>query len=412
MPLTQEQFQKARQAGFTTDQIIGFEKKRETEAPQAEQPQQSSIPNQILGNALAFGTPPIAQMAVQSIPQVQQARRQYFQGENALVNPIRQGLSNLQNTYNSNLPPIARTTMSGMVGAGQNLPEAVSSLPLKPSEMATAGAIGMGAGKIWQGIKGFKPQNWLNPKNQVKVAEETRNALFQLKNSAVEKYGQVYDKVIKQGQGRVSLQEPLLNLIDESEDVVSNLKGQQEISEALSKGDPNATKVMNIVDAFMKNPKELQELSLQEADTLQKYIKSLPSISRKLSKQARLGMGQIDLTNAERVLVGFANDIKSQVLNLAPEMNLVNREYGATINGIKKLRPLVKEGSAITNFKNINILDPEKRAFFDILPKNTLQKILNINRAERAALIAKWAGGIVGGSALAGGVGSMAFKRR
>lgn len=40
MPLTQEQFQKARAAGFSTDQIIAFEKKREGGMLQEEQPQQ------------------------------------------------------------------------------------------------------------------------------------------------------------------------------------------------------------------------------------------------------------------------------------------------------------------------------------------------------------------------------------
>lgn len=275
-------------------------------------------------------------------------------------------------------------------GAAYTPTEDIVGMPQRLGQ-ATTGAV---TGGVLTGL-GYaiaKGKNWLNPKNQLKLAEEVRGSLTNVKNDLIEKYGEVYNRTIKGGKGEVSLQEPLLNLIDESDDIVNTLKGNQEIAEALAKGEPNAKRVMNIVETFMQEKSPIK-LSLREADALQKYIKSLPSIGSKL---ASLSKGrQVDFSNADRVLLNFANDIKSQVMNLAPEMNLVNKEYGQFMNNYKQIRPYLKWNNAVTNFKNIHQLDP---AILDkiqqTIPKDVMNKILTLNRTERAAKIARWIGGI------------------
>jgi hypothetical protein len=279
-------------------------------------------------------------------------------------------------------------------GAAYTPTEDIVGIPQRLGQAAT----GTLAGGVLTGL-GYaiaKGKNWLNPKNQLKLAEETRISLAKVKNNLIEKYGDVYNRTIKQGQGRVSLQEPLLNLIDESDDIVNTIKGNVEISEALAKGEPNAKRVMNIINQFIENKQVPTNLSLQEADGLQKYIKNLPSIRNKLASQYK--GRQVDFTNADRVLLNLANDIKSQVMNLAPEMNLVNKEYGQFMSNYKQIRPYIKWNNAITNFKNIHQLDP---AILDKLqqtiPKDVMGKILSLNRTERAAKLAKWVSGIAAG---------------
>lgn len=281
------------------------------------------------------------------------------------------------------------TIQYGTAGALQT-PEKAEIPIIAPKERITQGITAGVLGGISEGLvssvkTGIK---WLKPKHQLELADETRNSLGKLKNQLVEKYKDVYNKVIKQGTGKVSLQEPLLNLIDESDDIVNTIKGQAEISEALARGEPNAKRVLNIVNTFMKDPGKMQNLSLQEADGLQKYIKNLPGIHAKLTSQYK--GGQVDFTNADRVLLGFANDIKAQVMNLAPEMNLVNKEYGQFMSNYKQIRPYLKWDKAVSNFKNIHKLDP---AILDklqqILPKDVLGKVLQMNRVNRNAELLK-----------------------
>jgi hypothetical protein len=238
-------------------------------------------------------------------------------------------------------------------------------------------------------------QNWLNPKNQLKLADEARNSLTLQKHNLIKKYGQNYDRYIKQAQGQVSLQEPLLNLIDNSDDVINTIKGQTEISEAIAKGEPTAKKVLNIVQTFMEKPEILQQLSLQEADGLQKYIRTLPGIRSKLARQYKMGKEQVDFNNAERVLLDFANDIKAQVLNQAPEMTLVNKEYGQFMTNLKQIRPYLKWDKAITTFKTLHTKDPAVvQKLQEILPRDVMRKIQKLNWAERGATLTKWLGGI------------------
>lgn len=62
MPLTQEQFQKAKAAGFTTDQIIGFEKQRESSTP-------DSMPHQEKDSMATQGLDYIKEHPVKSVMQ-------------------------------------------------------------------------------------------------------------------------------------------------------------------------------------------------------------------------------------------------------------------------------------------------------------------------------------------------------
>ncbi len=315
----------------------------------------------------------------------------------ALTSPVGkaiQGLGKLGAGMKLGSKMLQGAKVGAITGAAYTPTEDIVGIPQRFGQAATGAATGGLLTGLGYAIA--KGKNWLNPKNQLKLADETRNSLTNAKNTLIEKYGEVYNRTIKQGQGKVSLQEPLLNLIDESDDIVNTIKGNSEISEALAKGDPTAKKVMNLVNTFIEKPKEIPELTLQEADGLQKYIRNLPGIRTKLSSQYK--GRQVDFTNAERVLLGLSNDIKAQVMNQSPEMNLVNKEYGQFMSNYKQIRPYLKWNNAITSFKNIHQLDPAVlEKIQQTVPKEVMNKILTLNRTERAAKLAKWIGGIAAG---------------
>jgi len=441
MPLTQEQFQKARESGFSTEQIIEFEKRRITEQPQQSisQPQisiqeQPQIPQQQpqepfykrMMQPSIFG--PIGQ-AYQGIPESIRTRLQ----ESGLFGPlgtkggqqvvsapynIAKGITGFAQEQLKRIPKVKEAYqtpqalgMYGPLGVGAGyLMKPEQREKFATGTISELGGI-YGGGKIYQGLFNFvsKFKNWLNPKNQIKLAEETRNNLMQQKDKIIEKYGDAYNRIIKQSNKQISIQEPLLNLIDESDDIVNTLKGNQEVSEALARGEPNAKRVMNIVNTFMEKPQEIQNLSLQEADGLVKYIKNLPGLRGKFASQYK--GRQVDFTNAERVLNNFANDIKAQVLNQAPEMTMVNREYGTFMSNYKQIRGYLKWNNAVTNMKNIHKLDPAiLDKFQQMLPQNLLKNVLQMNRTVRNAELLKRIGIRVGEGAALGATGYAIYK--
>jgi hypothetical protein len=279
------------------------------------------------------------------------------------------------------LTKVGRGALGGAVAGGAYTP---TENPLGLAERGKQAAMGGLAGGLISTVGAFK--QYLNPKVQNKLAEDARNSLLGSKNQMIEKYGESYNKFIKNREGQISIQEPLINLMEESDDIVNTLKGNQEVSEALRRGDTSAKRVMSIVEAFISNPKDIpSNLTLKEADSIQKYIKNLPGIRNKLSMASKRGFEQVDFNNAERVLLNFANDIKAQVLNLAPEMTLVNKEYGQFMNNFKQVRPYLKWGTATDNFKRFTELNSEVRTGLEVmLPKSIINKIITTQRVSQA----------------------------
>ena len=317
-----------------------------------------------------------------------------------------QGLTKLPAGARLGAKMLQGAKVGAISGAAYTPTEDIIGIPQRLGQAAVGGA----AGGLLTGLSYAvaRGKNWLNPKNQIKLAEDSRNSLVGKKQAMLEKYGDVYNRTIKQGQGKISLQEPLLNLIDESDDIVNTIKGQTEISEALTKGEPNARKILNMVNSFIENPKAGEDLTIQNADLLQKYIRNLPSIRNKLARGYKTGFEQVDFTNADRVLLNFANDIKVKVLDLAPEMSLVNKEYGQFMTNYKQLRPYLKWDRAISNFKNLHQLDPAVlNKFQQVLPRNIVRNILQMNRVNRSVQLLKR----IGGAALIGGVGAEVGRR-
>lgn len=153
-----------------------------------------------------------------------------------------------------------------------------------------------------------------------------------------------------------------------------------------------------------------EELSIKEADQLQQFIKNLPSIKSKLNQVNRKGFGQVDWTNSERMLLDFADEIKSKIIGAEPDLAYLKKNYGQVVNDIKFVRGKLAKGNTINNLKNFDNWDDEVKVVAGrLFPKDLLNKIEDFNSADKFAQLLKQFG-IYGGYAGAGAIGAMTIK--
>ena len=257
-------------------------------------------------------------------------------------------------------------------------------------------------------VEGKAPTNWFDPKKQLELAEETRKSLNQVKHGAVESYGIDYDKYVKNSDKVIDTKNIVNNFVQDAEDSFGNIYQEPDFLEAIAKKDPLATRIKGLIDKVNNEEIDVsQEISVQEADRLQKWIKGLPGIKNKIGKGGR---GFSDMTNSERLLVGLANDIKASVIEAHPELSATNKAYGETMNDIKNVRKFLRFGTATENLKNYHGMNIEpKLAFQRVLPSGVMKKITDLSSAIRNANIAKQLAKITG---IGGAVGGLIFGGR
>ena len=253
----------------------------------------------------------------------------------------------------------------------------------------------------------------LKATNKENLAIEVQNALVNKKTKLIESFGEQYKNIMKSKQGKqISLAEPLNNLLENADDIVNTLQGQEDLQKSLSLGDPMAKRVLSLINSVTDPEKKIpQTLSIEEADVLQKYIRQLPSIRTKLEQAYKRGFEQVNWTNAERILLDFASDMKKQVLDLSPELGALKMNYGQVMTDIKRIRPNFAWGKAIRNMENFHLLDPQIRSAIErILPSNIINKIKDLSSAVRITNLLKRMGiGIGVGVGI--GVGSRVLRK-
>ena len=459
MPLTQEQFQSARNAGFSTEQIIEFEKRRIVEQPQLpQQPiqQQPQIPQQLqtkpsyyeaaikpfisevispaahFGSALAADIPET--IARRYFPQIMPPEQQTVIGKLArgvgeamgfgrgLPGMAAKGATGLATRFipklagKTILPSIARGAIGGAAGMGAITPKEGLLAPKERGKQAGIGAI---FGSIAGALQSSIINKWLKPKNQLALTEEARNSLVGQKNQMVEGFGKQYQSIMKEAQGKtISLRDAFNGLLENTDDAINTIQGQTDFNQALAQGNPTAKKLLNLLKTFQNNPQVIMEnISVEEADTLQKFIKQMPGIQGKLQRAYKYGFEQVDWTNAERIMLDFANDIKANVLDLAPELKMLNQNYGQFMTNYKQIRPYLKWNRGISTILNIH--QPQNLPVLDLLqktlPQNLIQNILQMNRTLRNAELLKRIGVIAGAGTLggiSGRIGWEVFKKK
>ena len=244
---------------------------------------------------------------------------------------------------------------------------------------------------IQKGLSQPKPKvNWWETDPQIKLANETKNTLAQVKHGASESYGIDYDKYVRQSDKSIDTKNIVGNFIKDAEDSYGQVYQEPDFMEALAKKDPYATRIKDLIDKV--NDKEISisdQMSVQEADRLQKFIKQLPSIKAKLNT---ISKGKYaDFTNSERLLLELSNDIKGSVIEAHPELKATNLSYGETINDVKNIRQFLSGNQIIENLKKYHSLPVLARQSFErTMPSGIMSKIKDFSSTtQRMELLQK-----------------------
>ncbi len=300
----------------------------------------------------------------------------------------------------STIPSSIKGMLTGATAGASMLPSPEEA----PTMQQAKGVMGqrVGGGMALGGLVGAiapqvtKFQKWLNPKNQLKLAEEARNSLFTQKQQQVENFGKQYDEIIKNSADKnISLGEAFKGLMENTDDAVNSFSSVKEFNDALASNNPTAKKLMSLVKSINEGQSVPINVTVKEADALQKFVKGLPGIKTKLEKGYKYGFQSVDWNNSERIMLDFANDIKASVLDTAPELKALNQSYGKFMTQYKQLRPYLKWNSAVPNIMDIH--NPQKVAILDlmqrVLPQNIMKDMLMMNRTVRNAELLKMIGG-------------------
>lgn len=320
--------------------------------------------------------------------------------------------------------PIAATNLINSAGlgipgtfakltTGKDIPEATS--PGGRAFSDVFGLMGAFGGPVAEkGIelagKGAKVLSNINKfsklKNQVKLAEEVQNTLMSQKRSVIDKYGKEYENIVGKSNKKVNISQAVNNFLDEGQSLLNN----PEFAQQIAAKNPEANRIMDMVAKVSKS-KDMVELSAVEVDKLQKYIKNLPGIKNKLNQASKNGFHSVQWSNEDRMLLGFADDLKSSVIDSHPELSALNKEYGSFMSAYKRVAPDFKIGSTVDKLRNYSQLDPQKAQLLEgILPKDTINKIKEFETADKTSKFLKKIGLGAAGAAGMGAVGKGAWE--
>lgn len=248
--------------------------------------------------------------------------------------------------------------------------------------------------------------SYSKPQTQVKLAENVQNGLAQAKHDMIESYGKEYDRIIVNSDKKINVTKPIQNFIKEGR----SIKNNPEFAQQIINKNPAAKKISDLIDTVTEN-KLPDEMKAGEADNLSKAIRNLPGLKTKLTQASKYGFHTVQWNNEDRMLLGLADDIKGEVIDAHPELASLNKDYGGFMNDYKKVAPEFKIGSTISKLKNYSQLDLQKRMMFeDIIPKGTVDKIKDFERADKMSGIMKKLGIGIAGAAGAGAVGKEAWN--
>jgi len=285
------------------------------------------------------------------------------------------------------------------------------------ADMATAPAnalaapvlkgVGMAGGAIKSAVQGTPIGKLISdmgkyskPQAQAEFADEVQNALLSRKRSVIDNFGKDYEGIIGKSDKSVSLDAPFRNFVDNAQSLMQN----PEFSQQVAAKNPQANRIFDLVNKFSKRDYST-EVSAKEADNIVKFINNLPSIRTKLNQGRKNGWHTVQWTNEDRMLIELADDIKSTVVDIHPELGALNKSYGSFMSKYKSVAPEFRIGSTVEKMKKYSQLDPQKKVMFEeIMPRGTVNKIKEFERAQATSQLLKKIG-LTGAGAF--GLGTM-----
>lgn len=416
MPLTQEQFQKARSAGYSTEQIIGFEKKREStpvdrskfETPEYQGGANSPAKDSMATQGLGYLKEHPFKSVMQGLPETVTGKTMEQRAIENVNSP--DFMQSETAPFDRNIPRAREAAENRIIG-GQvaDMASSPANYLAGPVLKAAGMAVSPITTPIGNAIKNVV--KYAKPQNQVKLAEEVQNGLMSQKRAVIDNYGKEYESIVGKSQNKVDLTPAVKNFVDEAQSLMQN----SEFSQQVAAKNPQAMRIFDMTDKISK-AQGLESISAKEADSLTKYIRSLPSIKSKLNQASAKGWHTVQWSNEDRMLLGLADDIKGSVIQAHPELGSLNKEYGQFMSAYKNVAPDFKIGTTINKIKNYGEYDPQKQQLLEgILPKQTADKIKDFNNADKTSKFLKNIGlyGLsAAGLGAAGKIGIEAFGQK
>lgn len=369
MPLTREQFQSARNAGFSVEQIVGFEKRRQTEQPLSTQK-------------------PIESIATQGFSYIKEHPfKSFFDPAAKTIT----GKSLLEHSQETPIPTrmtgnrildTASAIGMGVHGFQRDVAALGADIATSPASLATAGigAISkvqtLGKG-IFNGVKsgvGNIGKFFNFNKKGLDLATKVRGVAAEAKSSAVEQFGKTLDDLANANPDKsISLQEVIdgikKNLIDPESGITSEAKSVFKRTPVLK------DMLKNIDDDGYISP---NNVSLGKTQEIINYINT------KIPKNIKYN--NLDVLDVQ-------NDIRAAQLDAFPEMQQAREAYGKFANDYNLVKSALKPGSTLNTIKNnfsgnVEKQEAAKRILGPILNqmKNYRRQIGTIDITKKGAI--------------------------
>ncbi|MBF0443887.1 MAG: hypothetical protein HQK54_18405, partial [Oligoflexales bacterium] len=415
MPLTQEQFQKARSAGFSTDQIIAFEKRRGANVEPISQPE---IPQSkpFVGDLL-----PKFSVSAPISDQTTITPQDIISGSVPLkgMRAIQTGLAErLKETTGANKlsdkPFMPKTGLlpTNPVNIGANLGASMAT----PRNVATGAIDILSQPETYMGLEALRPgivskplqglselsgkilpetsplktigKNISNIRNPIQLAQRVRQSMFgqrtqlgkALDESISKLSSETPDFTIDLSPHFSEMKEAMIAKDAEGNLINPGLRG--DIDRILRQiKDPVKAKQLR---SLINNPEGASELTLKQSEEIKKMVAQSPTIQR-IYRQGRFA----NMTSSDHEVMDLLDNIKNTQAELFPELSELRKPYAEHMSAYNQVKGKFKEGTLIGKMRKGFGDEEVMKNVQKILPGDVLKEIAGFRRTGKAL---EWTG--------------------
>lgn len=368
MPLTRDQFDSLTNQGFSVDEIVSFEKRRQTESQPIQRSDRFTLKSSQPYDSYSYGDAfkdtgktvinSLANLGENTINTVANIPQIPGQIGNAILHPIQtgsnvvQGIGNKINEYNS-MDKLANKVSTDPIGFG--------------SDAVTAGMLAQGGTSLAKGIvQGGKNigEAFNFDKKGLDLAQKARIVASQTHQAKIDSFG-LSQEVIQKANPNSSI-----SLADTVDSIKQNMVDMAPEAKAVFRKVP-------ILKDMLKEPGaegyiDPNNITLQDSQKIINYMNTkIPNTIKS---------NHLDILDAQ-------NDIRAAQLDAFPDMQKVREIYGQHAKDYKLVKSSLRPGATVNAIKsnfanNTEIKDAATRIFTpDILKgmKNYRNKINAIN---------------------------------
>ena len=297
------------------------------------------------------------------------------------------------------IPAITRGAVGGAVTGAAMEPvfkeKPELGIPSRMGQTIAGSALGMAAPFVGMGVKNLRKAT-----TQAKsFAEKTRQAFFNQKLEAGRKFEQSLNALEKANPAKVVDIRPAIEALNQ--EILLSPKIRGDVVAGIRRSGDNTLRFL------LDNPEGAKELTLAQVQQIKQTIKKIPSIATKLKQGKFAQWSDTDIS-----LLDFLDDVKSNQLDVFPEMSEVNAAYRNTLEKYNVVKSKFKVGKLLSNIEK-KFGDKEIQAIVnELLPKDVIKEMGGYRQATKFLKTAGWLGGITAGSAVASAIGASFLSRR